>query len=131
MRVDPHQQVRLLPVDRVAVNVPLARVGGVEPEAEETILPDRAHRIVRAGDQPRVRGADGLPRQRLGAPDLPLLAVVQADVRVFAVEGLGAEPGINPRSLVLGFVLSAFAEAEYGHEEPEFSPASAVSGSRA
>src|SRR5688500_7580060 len=91
VRVDAHEQVRLVPVDRVVVDVPFAGARRVEPEAEEPVLPHRARRVVRARDQPRVRRADRLARQRLGDPDFSFLAVVQADVGILAGEAVGAE----------------------------------------
>ena len=43
------------------MNVALARPRGVEPEAQEPVLPDGGGGVVGAGDQPGVRRADRLP----------------------------------------------------------------------
>src|SRR5712691_4770994 len=93
--------MRFLPVDRIAMNVSLAGSGRIKPEAKEPILPDGGDRVLGAGDEPGVRGADRLPAERLAHPYLAGLAVVQADGRVFAVIRTGAQlradagPGIG------------------------------------
>ena len=76
IRVNSDQQMRLFPFDGVAVNVSLAGVGRIEPEAEETILPGSRCGVVRAGDQPGVRCPDRLARQRFTNPNLPLPHVI-------------------------------------------------------
>ena len=93
------------------MNVALAGPRGVEPEAQETVLPDGGGGIVGAGDQPGVGRADRLPGQGLSHPHLLLAAVVEADVGVLAVELVGAEPGADARTR--GLSVLTLAEAKH------------------
>src|SRR5207245_6256061 len=58
--IDPHQQMPLFPVDGVAMDIAFARARRVEPVADEAVFPDGRSGVVSAGNQPRMRSADGL-----------------------------------------------------------------------
>ena len=109
--VDADQEVSFFPVDGVAEDVAFAGAGGVEPEAQEAVLPDGGSGVVGAGDEAGVGGADGLAIEGLADPDFAVAAVVEADVGVFAVEFFGAEFGGDAWAGGLGGTL---AEAEHG-----------------
>src|SRR6185437_1463780 len=112
LRIDTHDQMSFFPIDRVAEHVPFAGTRRVEPVAEKSVFPDSGDGVLGAGDQARVRRANRLPRERLADPDLALAAIVQADVRIFAVEFVGAESRIDFGAG--GFVFLPNAE----HENP-------------
>src|SRR5439155_6402869 len=95
VRIDAHEQVSLLPVDRIVLDESLARPRRVEPEAEEPVLPHRRDGVVGPRDHPRMTRPNGLPGERFGDPDLPRRAVIKTDVRVFAVEFVGADAGVD------------------------------------
>ena len=96
-RVDAGQQVCFAPIEPVAQNQPFAAAGRVEPETQESILPDRADGVLATGDQPRVTGPDRLPVQMFADPHLALAAVVEPHMGIPAIESIGTQSRTHTR----------------------------------